>query len=116
MSLVKEAIALNCFPKYFWIYVLQCEGDRYYVGITGHIQSRLSQHFEGNGSQFTQRYKPLHVVEKECIVYWASTFNGKPYEEENKKTEQYMNLYGKDKVCGGKYCITFFRNKIEHII
>jgi len=44
------------------VYVIECMGDRYYVGTTTDLEHRLEQHFEGSGSKYTQEYPPERVV------------------------------------------------------
>lgn len=49
------------------IYVLECEGGKYYVGSTSHRRQRRRQHFESTrgGSAFTRLYRPIRV----CAEY-----------------------------------------------
>ena len=49
------------------IYVLECEGGKYYVGSTSHRRQRRRQHFESSrgGSAFTRLYRPIRV----CAEY-----------------------------------------------
>ena len=49
------------------IYVLECEGGKYYVGSTSHRRQRRRQHFESprGGSAFTRLYRPIRV----CAEY-----------------------------------------------
>ena len=45
------------------VYVLECEGGKYYVGSTSHRRQRKRQHFESKrgGSAFTRLYRPIRV-------------------------------------------------------
>lgn len=45
-----------------YTYILRCEGDRLYTGSTKDISRRFVQHQEGEGANFTKRYKPLAIV------------------------------------------------------
>ena len=77
------------------IYVLLCEGNRYYIGKTErNIEERIEEHFRANGSYWTKKYKPLKVVE---------TIQSNDKMDEDKYTKKYMLLYGVDKVRGGSY-------------
>ena len=78
------------------VYVLALENGCYYVGMTHDLNRRLSQHFSGTGALWTRLHKPKSV---EKVIYPA-------IEEdlENKITREYMNMYGEDKVKGGRYC------------
>ncbi len=56
------------------IYILLLEKNKYYIGKSQNIVSRIENHFASNGSQWTKKYKPLKVVE---ILY-----NCDDYEED----------------------------------
>jgi hypothetical protein len=76
-------------------YIIECEGNRYYVGRTHHEEHRILQHFENNGSEWTKKYKPIKIVSK---------FISNDNFDEEKYTLQYMEKYGIDNVRGGSYC------------
>jgi len=77
-----------------FIYVLQCEEDKYYVGKTDTNKFRIDTHFDSNGSEFTKKYKPIDIYQiiPECDKY-----------DEDKYVKKYMNKYGIDNVRGGTY-------------
>jgi hypothetical protein len=77
-----------------YIYVLQLEKDKYYVGKTNNPDFRLKKHFNSNGSVWTTLYKPLKVLEikSNCDDY-----------DENKITLKYMDIYGINNVRGGSF-------------
>lgn len=77
------------------VYVLKCEGDRYYVGRTNDIETRLKSHFDGYGSAFTKKYKPIETVEivNDCDRY-----------DELVMTLYYMEKYSISKVRGSAFC------------
>jgi hypothetical protein len=78
-----------------FIYILQLENNKYYVGKTNNPQFRLEQHFNSTGSVWTTKYKPLSVLEmiKDCDEY-----------DEDKYTRKYMDKFGVDNVRGGSFC------------
>lgn len=76
------------------IYVLLCEGGRYYIGKSDHLITRILDHFVRNGSRFTKKYKPVCVIE---VIENADDL------DEDKYTKRYMSIYGVDKVRGGSY-------------
>lgn len=78
-----------------YIYILQLEQGRYYVGKTNNPQFRLEQHFNSTGSIWTTKYKPLSVLEmiNDCDEY-----------DEDKYTRKYMDKFGVDNVRGGSFC------------
>ena len=65
------------------IYVLELEGNRYYVGKTKDTNARIKRHFKGYGSEYTKKFKPLKI---EKIYYNC--------EDELKYTLEYMEKYG----------------------
>jgi hypothetical protein len=78
-----------------FIYVLQLEQGKYYIGKTNNPTFRLENHFGSNGSAWTKKYKPTKVLEliPDCDDY-----------DEDKYTRKYMDKYGMDNVRGGSFC------------
>jgi predicted GIY-YIG superfamily endonuclease len=76
------------------IYVLKCEKGKYYVGKTNNIERRIEEHTMNNGSAWTQKYKPLKIVEV--------LKNQSPFMEDT-ITKKYMAKHGIDNVRGGAY-------------
>lgn len=76
------------------IYVLKCEQDKYYVGKSKNIVTRLDQHNSGSGSVWTKKYPPIEVVENiaNCDKF-----------DEDKYTLKYMEKYGIKNVRGGSF-------------
>jgi hypothetical protein len=77
-----------------FIYILQLEQGKYYIGKTNNPQFRLETHFNSNGSEWTKIYKPLKVLEikPNCDDY-----------DEDKYTRIYMDKYGINNVRGGSF-------------
>lgn len=77
-----------------FIYALQLEKGKYYIGKTTNPQFRLESHFNSNGSEWTKLYKPIRVLEikPNCDDY-----------DEDKITRQYMDKYGISNVRGGSF-------------
>jgi hypothetical protein len=46
-----------------FIYVLELENKKYYIGKTTNPDFRLEQHFNFSGSQWTKKYKPIKILE-----------------------------------------------------
>ncbi len=69
--------------------------NKYYVGSSENVQQRIQQHFDGNGSSWTKKYKPVEIID---VVSNCDKF------DEDKYTKQYMSKYGIDNVRGGTYC------------
>ena len=76
-----------------FIYVLQLNQNKFYVGKTETPDKRLKSHNSGSGSAWTKKYKPLKTIE---------LFEGDKYDED-KYVLKYMDKYGIDNVRGGSY-------------
>ena len=61
----------NKMPAY--VYTLNLKGGAKYVGYTQNPEKRLSQHFSGNGAQWTQKHSPVSVnsIQKVSSVTYA---------------------------------------------
>ena len=77
-----------------FIYVLELENKKYYVGKTTNPDFRIEQHFNSSGSQWTRKYKPIKILELKpnCDDY-----------DEDKYTRIYMDKFGVNNVRGGSY-------------
>jgi hypothetical protein len=77
-----------------YIYILELENNKYYVGKTTNPGFRLEQHFNNSGSQWTKKYKPIKILEilSNCDDY-----------DEDKYTKMYMDKFGINNVRGGSY-------------
>ena len=45
------------------VYTLLLESDRYYVGFTSDLWSRLLAHFMDRGARFTKAYRPMAILD-----------------------------------------------------
>ena len=77
-----------------YIYILELENNKYYVGKTNNPKFRLEQHFNAEGSAWTKKYHPIRVLKiiKDCDGY-----------DEDKYTKLYIKKYGFNNVRGGTY-------------
>jgi putative endonuclease len=48
--------------KCYFVYVLASVSRTLYVGLTGDLRRRLSEHRAGDGGHFTKRYRVHHLV------------------------------------------------------
>ena len=78
-----------------FIYILQLENNKYYVGKTNNPNFRLNNHFNSNGSSWTNKYKPVQVLK---LITDCSDF------DEDRYTKEYMSKKGINNVRGGTYC------------
>ena len=79
------------------IYKLDCKNDKKYIGKTTDIDRRMDQHFSGNGSKVTKKFKPIEgKVVDECPGFFSDKL-------EQKHTVKNIKKYGYNNVRGGKY-------------
>lgn len=78
-----------------FVYVLELEKGKYYVGRTINPNFRLKKHFNYRGSSWTKKYKPINVIE---LISDCDNF------DEDKYTLIYMEKYGINNVRGGSFC------------
>lgn len=53
----------------WWVYIIDCESDRLYTGISTDPQRRFEQHCQGRGARFTRMYPPRQLL---AAVAYAS--------------------------------------------
>ena len=46
----------------FWVYLLQCADQSYYVGHTDELEKRIQQHERGEVGGYTSTRRPVRVV------------------------------------------------------
>ena len=78
-----------------YIYVLMLVENKYYVGRTGNILQRITEHFTCCGSLYTMTYKPIKVIE---VIEELTR------EDERNKTLETMEKYGWENVRGAGWC------------
>lgn len=94
-------------------YVLLLEDGYYYVGVTDHLNRRLTEHKNGQGASWTKLHKYVKLLE---VGEATSEF------EEDLQVKKYMKEYGFDRVRGGTYsspflddtCKTFLQREFNH--
>ncbi|HBQ95076.1 MAG: GIY-YIG nuclease family protein [Firmicutes bacterium] len=45
----------------WWVYILRCQGDVFYTGITTDMARRFKAHQEGMGARYTRSHKPVEI-------------------------------------------------------
>ena len=91
-----------------FIYALELDDNKYYIGKTTEPEFRINQHFDADGSAWTKKYKPirLHQLIPDCDDY-----------DEDKYTLIYMDKYGINNVRGGSFVqITLNKSTIDNIL
>lgn len=89
------------------IYTLQLEDGKYYVGRSYNVPKRLAQHYGGEGSVWTKKYKPIRLYE---------VFLNKTKFDEDKYTLMYMSIFGVENVRGGSFCSVELGGADKYII
>ena len=84
-----------------WIYVLRCEGEKYYIGATRNLHNRLIEHFSGEGAIFTKKHKPQSV-----LLYKR----GLP-RDEDKVAFEFIRVFGLQNACGGRWARNYSKVK-----
>jgi len=77
------------------IYILELDENKFYVGKTNNPEFRLEKHFDGYGSQWTRKYKPIKILDRidNCDDF-----------DEDKYTLKIMSEKGINNVRGGSFC------------
>ena len=82
-------------PKPAYVYTLNLQGGKKYVGATQNPDQRLTAHFNGHGAKWTQKHQPISI---NSIQQVSSMAYAKKVE-----TIVYHNMadyHGRDKVRG----------------
>lgn len=77
-----------------FIYILKLIENKYYIGKTISIPKRFESHIFGNGSKWTEKYKPVEMIN---YFEQISVF------DEDNTTLVYMEKYGIENVRGGSF-------------
>ncbi len=94
-----------------YIYILELDQNKYYVGQTHKIEQRKLEHFNGDGSNFTKMYKPKKIIK---TFRTRTRNNKKALLFETFITLLMMRHYGWQNVKGGKL-LNLNQRKIENL-
>jgi len=51
----------------WFVYILLCQDNSLYTGITNNLEKRFSEHKNGKGGRYTRSHKPIKIVyQKNC--------------------------------------------------
>ena len=90
-----------------YIYILELENDKFYIGRTNCLKRRLSDHINGNGSVWTKLYKPQKVLK---------VFETKNPFFEDMIVLSFMKRYGRENVRGGSFSMIVLNNNMDLMI
>ena len=49
----------------YYVYILRCADDSFYVGSAQDLNSRVKAHNDGRGAAYTFKHRPVHLVYSE---------------------------------------------------
>ena len=52
----------------YYTYVVECEGENYYIGQTADLHNRWEQHISGQGADWTKSHKPIRIIHHEIFL------------------------------------------------
>ncbi len=52
----------------YFVYLLKCEDDSLYCGITTDVERRFQEHLSGIGSNYTRAHKPVEIIYTEQVT------------------------------------------------
>lgn len=81
-----------------YLYVLELQHNKYYVGITNNPKNRFRDHREGQTSSFVKKNLPIIDIQKTLL---RTSDRKKAEKIETKKTLKLMQKHGIDNVMGG---------------
>jgi predicted GIY-YIG superfamily endonuclease len=62
-EVVENAVSKSSKP--WFVYVLLCENQSFYVGATSGVRKRFADHLSGQGARWTKLNKPVRIVHHE---------------------------------------------------
>ena len=80
-----------------YIYKINCDDGKKYIGKTNNVDRRMKQHANGNGAKVTHKFKPkTYQIIDEVPGYFSDRV-------EQHHTDKNIQKYGYQNVRGGKY-------------
>jgi len=106
---------LSPVAKSMWfVYVLKCENDCFYIGIALNVKERYEEHVNGRGSDFTKDNKPIKIIKR---IKTNTSEKGLAEVFENYHVIEYGKKYGAEKVGGGSFRKKgILKKKIQDIV
>lgn len=86
--------------RHYWLYILKCEEDKYYIGVTSKTpELRMQEHIKGiRPAKWTMKYKPIKLVDRKDLGMMTYE-NAEKYE--NKVIRAYVKKCGINNARGG---------------
>lgn len=51
----------------YFVYILLCADDSFYIGSTKDVEKRFKKHLEGKGAKYTKSHKPIKIIYQETF-------------------------------------------------
>lgn len=52
----------------WWVYLLQCENNKTYIGSAIDVNARFANHIKGKGAKFTKINKPITILGAKVFI------------------------------------------------
>lgn len=59
----------------WFVYVILCEGESFYIGATNDIKRRYEEHVAGTGADWTRTHKPVRIIHHERYAVQTEAFD-----------------------------------------
>jgi type I restriction enzyme S subunit len=59
----------------WWLYVILCDDDSFYIGVTSDMPRRWSEHTSGKGAEWTKKHKPVLIIHHEKFCSQDEAYN-----------------------------------------
>jgi len=99
------------------MYILECANGKYYVGSTHDLKTRIRQHQDGEGANFTKKYLPVRLVYFEEFDHVEIAFLREKQVQGWSRQKKEALMYGaEDSLPDKSECTneTHFKNKPIH--
>ncbi len=85
--------------KHFWLYILQLEQGKWYIGVTSQTpKKRFQEHIHGRKSYWTEKYPPIKIADTK---YLGDLNEDEAKAFESKVARAYIKAKGVNNVRGG---------------
>jgi putative endonuclease len=65
---LETMLRFSSFPEsMYYVYILRCADDSYYVGSAQNVAARVKAHNHGRGAAYTFKHRPVRVVYSEAF-------------------------------------------------
>ncbi|MBK9103666.1 MAG: GIY-YIG nuclease family protein [Saprospiraceae bacterium] len=77
-----------------YMYILECANRKYYVGSAQDLKTRLRQHQDGEGANFTKKFLPVRLVYFEEYEHVEQAFIGEKQVQGWSRQKKEALMYG----------------------